>query len=118
MKSLKSVCIELLKENHGRTIKTDSDAELVFEIIAKEVRLDKLKDFIEDDLCIFSSQYDAYDWFSNGEENLLVALKNTDITITNNMVGQNLRDVLVSELLSDKENYIKVNDNIHLTYWM
>ena len=118
MKNLKERCIELLKENLSHIIKTDKDAEAVFIEINDIVSEDRLEEFIKQDLCGFSSRDNVLNWFLEEDVDLLKVFRELYVEITQDMVGMNLSDVIESSLLDDKENYIKVNDNIHLTYWM
>lgn len=109
MENLKVKCISLLKENH-HVITTDSQAELVFNEIQDFVREEYLEQFILDDLCIFKNKEHAFDWFFGS----CINLEDIDFTIDSDMIGKNIQDIL----LEGKENYVKINDGIHLTYWM
>lgn len=115
MNNFKNECINLIKENHCKIIKTNNDAEKVFDALKDVIMECHLKDFINEDLCVFSNKTDAFNWFFSDEGDILESIKN--ITITNNMVGKNMEDIIKDEVLLDRENYIKVNENIHLTYW-
>ena len=118
MKNLEARCIELLKENHCNAIKTDVDAKAVLEELKAIVLSNDLERFIQDDLCVFSNRNQALNWFLEENDDLLELFRALEVNITTDMVGMNLSDVAEISLLEDKENYIKVNDNIHLTYWM
>ena len=56
MENLKLKCINLLKEQHSYAVKTDSDAELIFEEIISVVKKENLEKFIKQNLCIFSEE--------------------------------------------------------------
>lgn len=119
MENLKLKCINLLKEKHSQAVKTDSDAELIFEEIIDFVKKENIENFIKQNLCIFSEEEYAFDWFYNNEElDLFTFLKDLPINIDSSMVGKSMGNVVVKELLSSHENYMKINDNLHLTYWM
>ena len=134
MENLKLKCINLLKEKHSQAVKTDSDAELIFEEIIDFVKKENIENFIKQNLCIFSEEEYAFDWFYNNEEYDLFTitggkaryfnverftfLKDLPINIDSSMVEKSMGNVVIEELLNSHENYIKVNDNLHLTYWM
>lgn len=118
MKNLDLKCVELLKENYCRVIKTTEDAEAVLRKLRSIVIDENLEKFITDDLCVFSSRTEAFNWFEEDEAISIYRLKNISEQITPDMVGLNWGDAIETLFLNEKENYICVNDKIHLTYWM
>lgn len=91
---------------------SEKDATLILKELRKCIYENSLENFIKEDLCVFKEDKDALYWFYENEP--LITSGVLDIDITSDMVGKNLIDAL----LESNENYIKVNDNIHLTYWM
>ena len=118
MENLKERCIKLLEKNNSHVIKTNKDAEAIFNEIICIVQEDKLEDFIEYDLCLFSSRDNALNWFLSEDIDFFNIIGDMHIEITPDMVGVSLINIIKDSFLHNKENYIKVNDNIHLTYWM
>lgn len=118
MENLQSRCIELLKEKFSNVIKTFMDAKFVFDELDTIVNNDEIETFIKENLCVFSNRNDALQWFLSDDDDVLELFTSLDIKITSDMVGMNLHDVIEIAFLQDKENYIEVNEDIHLTYWM
>lgn len=118
MENLQSRCMELLKENFSNVIKTSMDAKFVFDELNAIVDNHEIETFIKEDLCVFSNRNDALQWFLSEDDDVLELVKSLDIKVTSDMVGMNLHEVMEIAFLEDKENYIEVNEDIHLTYWM
>lgn len=92
---------------------SESDAILILKEIERIIREEKLEDFILNDLCIFKSKNDAFDWFYDDEKTGKINESDLDIEITKDMVGKDLKNIL----LECKENYIEVKDDLYITYW-
>lgn len=103
--------IEYICDNYRYLGIGEEEAELILYTIKYSVAEDKLIQFVQDDLCIFRSSNKALEWFNDGE---IMHMKNIDFEITKDMVGKDVIDVV----LENKENYIKINDMLHLTWWL
>ena len=51
-------------------------------------------------------------------ELLLAEIDNARILISEEDVNRSLYDVIIESYLNDRENYEKINDNLHLTWWL
>lgn len=103
--------IEKICDNHRYLGITEEEAELILYEIKDIIVEEKLIKFIHDDLCIFRSKEKAFNWFNDGDK---IDVDEIDFEITQDMVGKDVIDVL----LENKENYIRVNDTLHLTHWL
>ena len=118
----KKTCIEFIENEFDFILKDRKEAEKIYEIakdIAEQFHEDT-KDFIEDYLNVFTSAEDAFDWFMEGSpyELLLAEIDNARILISEEDVNKSLYDVIIESYLNDRENYEKINDNLHLTWWL
>ena len=113
MDTLKEKYINLIKKNHP-IVENNKDAELILDEISNIVTDEILEDFIINDLCIFNNKKYAFNWFFDDSQTGSIQIDNIDFEIESYMIGNNIKDIL----LEGKENYIKINDNLHLTYWI
>lgn len=103
--------IEYLCNNYQHIGLIEEEAELVLHEIKDIIPTDKLIQFVQDDLCIFRSAKKAFEWFNDGRR---IDMSNIEFDITEDMVGKEIIEVL----LENKENYIKMVNGMHLTWWM
>ena len=113
---LKEKYVELLMEDYCNVIKTEYDALEVLNIIQDTIIDEAIESFINNDLCLFNNKMSAFDWFY-GEGIELYQLEEANITITNDMVGKDMKEAIIDALLNSKPNYYKVNNDIYLTHW-
>lgn len=102
--------IEYLCDNSCIEI-TPDEAELILHEIKDIVYDEKLIHFIQEDLCIFKSKEQALNWFDNDEK---IDRDYIDFKITQDMVGKDILDII----LENKENYLRINNTLHLTWWL
>lgn len=103
--------IEYLCENNMDLGLIKEEAELILYEIKDIILDDQLISFIQEDLSIFRSKEKALTWFNDGEE---ISRNEMDFKITQDMVGKDVIDVV----LENKENCIKINDTLYLTWWL
>lgn len=86
---------------------TEENARLVFNFIKTITEETKIKDFIED-LVIHSDKEKAFDWIYEDTVEYHI-----NFTITKDMVGKDIKDILLSEC----DNYKKLSEDLHLTWY-
>lgn len=110
MKSL----VDIILEEHGDNVEITRDqAMTIAGFIITEIEEDRKEQFIREDLRIFKTKSDVFDWFFDYEKEGRIDKDNVDIVITEDMVGRNLRDIMLDE----QENYQEV-DGLYLVWWM
>lgn len=103
--------IEYICDSHRYLGIGVEEAEHVLHIIKEHMSQEDIVSFVQDSLCVFRSSNKALEWFNDGE---IMHMKNIDFEITKDMIGKDVIDVI----LENKENYIKINDMLHLTWWL
>lgn len=91
------------------------EAKAVLKIILEDIQPKDVNKFIEDELCVFREKIDAFNWIFDDEEDGVIDKDNIDLIITEDMVGRNLKDII----LESQENYIEViKDKLYITHWL
>lgn len=121
----KKACLGLVKEEFRFLLQTDEEAETVCDRLIKEYensnRTEGFEAFVVDSVCMFDCKKDAFEWFIGTDTSyfqLLCELYTQNLEITEDMVGKDLGDAVIDCYLDNQENYVEINDHIHLTWWM
>ena len=85
---------------------TEEQAQTIIVFIITELidGIDNLNDFVKNKLIIFNKKKRAFDWLFDYEREGAIAKEHVDIVITEDMLGRNLRDIM----LESQENYEEV----------
>lgn len=88
-----------------------SETKNVFELCKD---LEEIEDFIKNNLVIYRSQMEVFNWFYNNESenDMLEAILMCEID--DDMVGSSMFDII----LETKENYAKVTNNLYICWWI
>ncbi len=101
---------------------TSEEASLVYDALVEEgFSSDDIKYLIEDDeLRVFKSKEKVFDWFLSGEipyfDDILKSVGRIAITPVD--VGMTIEDLIYEEYLNKQENYIKVNDDLYIAWYL
>ena len=121
----KKACLDLVKEEFRFLLQTEEEAENVCDRLIKEYensnRTEGFEGFVVDSVCMFDCKEDAFEWFVGTGTSYLVLLDELDtqnLEVTEDMVGKNLSDAVIDCYLVNQENYVEINDHVHLTWWM
>ena len=101
---------------------TSEEASLVYDaLVEEEFSSDDIKYLIEDDeLRVFKSKEKVFDWFLSGEipyfDDILKSVGRIAITPVD--VGMTIEDLIYEEYLNKQENYIKVNDDLYIAWYL
>lgn len=101
---------------------TSEEASLVYDALIEEgFSSDDIKYLIEDDeLRVFKSKEKVFDWFLSGEipyfDDILKSVGRIAITPVD--VGMTIEDLIYEEYLNKQENYIKVNDDLYIAWYL
>lgn len=68
--------------------------------------------FIEDDLMVFKEKQGVFDWFYDSDGNGSINQDVIDFDIKSDMLGKNVKDIL----LECNHNYVKVNDDLYVSW--
>lgn len=101
---------------------TSEEASLVYDaLVEEEFSSDDIKYLIEDDeLRVFKSKEKVFDWFLSGEipyfDDILKSVGRIYIAPAD--VGMTIEDLIYEKYLNKQENYIKVNDNLYIAWYL
>lgn len=119
---LKSFKIEFMGDAIRELNITSEEASLVYDaLVEEEFSSDDIKYLIEDDeLRVFKSKEKVFDWFLSGEipyfDDILKSVGRIAITPVD--VGMTIEDLIYEEYLNKQENYIKVNDDLYIAWYL
>ena len=119
---LKSFKTEFMGDSIRELNITSEEASLVYDaLVEEEFSSDDIKYLIEDDeLRVFKSKEKVFDWFLSGEipyfDDILKSVGRIAITPVD--VGMTIEDLIYEEYLNKQENYIKVNDDLYIAWYL
>lgn len=101
---------------------TSEQANLVYDALVEEgFSSDDIKYLIEDDeLRVFASKENAFDWFYSGEMPYFEQVMSSvgRIIVDSENIGMSIEDLVYTEYLENQENYKKINDNLYITWYL
>lgn len=112
---------DLIYNNFKDEIKDVKDIDDIYNALNELGIVDRetyMSYFITDELNVFNSKEEAFVWFISDEPLSIVAEEIKDIKISSNLIGETIGNAAIIMFLNNKENYLKVNDHIYLTWWL
>lgn len=106
--------IKFLMKHYEDLEITEEEAKLILESIDGTVFIDSFQDFIMEDLCLFRNQDNVINWFYCDDDIQNLSEKLLNYTIESCMVGRKVKDIILEE----HGNYLKINDNLYVTWWI